>query len=328
MLNKRQRSKLLFCLRLAFGVILLLVFLKIVDIDRVKLVLASARLHLIGVAIAGMIMNCFLMTYRWACLLWIQKPNIPFSQLLRFYFISGFLGGFLPTSMSSDFLRIYYTSRRTSDPKGVLSSVVVDRIIGSFSAAIIALMGFIVLQLTDPVQIGSVIPFEVLAFLFLCIGVPLALQNAAVVGTTTELLRRFAGRKWHKKVLNICDSFLLYQNHGALMMKVLLISFLSHTLAILVFYIIAKGFSAEISIMYFFLFIPLAGFVTMLPVSVGGIGIFEGAIVFLFSRAGMSPEMCLSISLVNRALLLIATLPGGVMYLLTGLSRKELIHNA
>jgi uncharacterized membrane protein YbhN (UPF0104 family) len=73
-----------------------------------------------------------------------------------------------------------------------------------------------------------------------------------------------------------------------------------------------------------FVFIPLVIFVATLPVSVGGVGLVEGGLIFFLSKAGMPLQMCLSTSLVYRALQLACLLPGAVIYLCNGASVKEL----
>jgi hypothetical protein len=50
----------------------------------------------------------------------------------------------------------------------------------------------------------------------------------------------------------------------------------------------------------------------------------EAAMVFFFSTVGMPAEMCLGIVLVRRGLLLLSSLPGGMLYVLEGFPVKEL----
>jgi len=120
------------------------------------------------------------------------------------------------------------------------------------------------------------------------------------------------------------EDVLLYQKEYRLMLKVLTISFLNLLIAVFEFYLIARAFSAEPSIGFYLIFVPLAIFLAMLPVSLGGVGILEVAMVFFFSKVGMSAEMCLGIVLVRRALLFLFALPGGMFYILEGFPAKKL----
>jgi hypothetical protein len=56
----------------------------------------------------------------------------------------------------------------------------------------------------------------------------------------------------------------------------------------------------------------------MLPVSMSGLGVREGAYVYLFAQAGVSTAQALAMSLLIYALRVAAGLVGGVLYALQG----------
>ncbi|MEW6001535.1 MAG: lysylphosphatidylglycerol synthase transmembrane domain-containing protein [Nitrospirota bacterium] len=322
MKNKLIRKKIWVYLRLIFGIFLLLLLIRMIDMEQMRIIITSAVPHLIILGFLGILLNCLLMTYRWASILWIQQPDISFGHLMRFYFTSAFLGNFLPVNVSSDIFRIYCASKYTCDIKGSISSILVDRIIGTFSLAIVTMIAFMALQKTNQIKIGLATSYSIFAVLLCSILIPLALRQAIVIDVIRNLLSRFEGRLF-KKARDMLENILMYQYQHQVIVKVLLISFLSHLNTILVYYIIAESFSANTSIGYFFLFIPLTSFLTMLPLSVGGIGVLEAGMVFLFSKVGMPIEMCLSIAISYRVLLIIATLPGGVVYAIKGFPAKK-----
>jgi uncharacterized membrane protein YbhN (UPF0104 family) len=108
------------------------------------------------------------------------------------------------------------------------------------------------------------------------------------------------------------------------MLKALIISLLNLVIASFEFYAVGVGFSSEVSIGYYLIFVPLAIFLSMLPISWGGIGILEASMVFFFSKVGMPAEMCLSIVIVRRALFLLSTIPGGMFYMIEGFPVRKL----
>ena len=72
-------------------------------------------------------------------------------------------------------------------------------------------------------------------------------------------------------------------------------------------------------IWYYFLFVPITSIVTILPVSFAGLGVREGAYVFLFIQAGMPRETALSLSLLVYVISIFAPgLIGGAVYVLKG----------
>jgi glycosyltransferase 2 family protein len=314
----------LFYLRLGIAIILLVILVSMVDFHRMGLTLASVKPHLIVAGLVCMLVNYCLKTYRWASILWIRRPDIPFGQLARFNFVSIFLGNFLPTSISSDIVRVYYVSRHTTDPRAAVSSIFADRIIGTFALAIVTIVAFLVLKQTNLFPMGSVVSYGIIAFLLLMLALPLSLRNTAVLDGIRWLLDRLVGRKLFESVQDMAEHLRLYGNQAAVVTKVLSISFLNLFIAVLEFYLIAKAFSAQVPIGYFFLFIPLVIFLATLPVSVGGLGLIEAGLVFFFSKVGMPIETCFGTALVYRALQLTCMLPGAAIYLFNGFSVKQL----
>ena len=313
-----------FFLRLGIAVFLILVILRMVDFHDMGVTFASVKPHLIVTGLLIMLLNYCLKTYRWALILWIRRPEIPFGQLARFNFVSIFLGSFLPSSVSADIVRVYYVSQHTADPRAAISSIFADRIIGTFSLAIVTTAAFLVLLETELFPIGSILSYGIGALLLLTLALPLTLRNRAVLHSITQLVERFAGRRLFAGVQDMSDHLRSYGSAGAVMIKVLSISFVNLFIAVLEFYLIAKGFSTQVSIGYFLVFIPLVIFLATLPVSVGGMGLVEAGLVFFFSKIGMPLEMCFGTALVYRALQLTCMLPGAAIYLFNGFSIKEL----
>ncbi|MCK4822914.1 flippase-like domain-containing protein, partial [bacterium] len=66
--------------------------------------------------------------------------------------------------------------------------------------------------------------------------------------------------------------------------------------------------------LYFFLFVPIISVLTMLPISLNGIGIREGAFVFFFTKVGISSAQALSMSILTYTIVLLASLIGGLIY--------------
>jgi uncharacterized protein (TIRG00374 family) len=322
--NKTARSKVFFYLRLAVGVGLLLILFKIIDFHQMGRILASTQPYFVVLGFLAILLNFLLKTYRWASIVWFRVPSISFDDLIRFNLISMFFGIFLPGSVLPDIVRIYQVSKQTSKLKSAISSIIVDRIIGNLSTAIITVVAFIALQQTGFIPSGSFFSYGIFGFLLFSLGAPIALKNTSLIASMRRLSNRLAGTKLFGRAWDTYEDFLLYQHEYRLLLKALSISFLNLLLAVFEFYLIALAFSAAPSIGYYLIFVPLAIFLAMLPVSLGGVGVLEAAMVFFFSKVGMSAEMCLSIVLVRRALLVLFALPGGLFYILEGLPAKKL----
>ena len=106
----------------------------------------------------------------------------------------------------------------------------------------------------------------------------------------------------------------------------LAISLVFNILLIAVNYLIALSLGIEIPLWYFLLFIPLTSFLLVLPISLSGLGVREGAYVYLFAQAGVSAPLALAMSLLFYALNVATGLIGGVLYVFEG--TREYVENA
>jgi len=224
--QKIGKAGTLFYLRLGIAGFILLVLLRMVDFHHMGGTLASVKPQLIIVGLSIMLLNYCLKTYRWALILWVRRPDISFGRLARFNFVSIFLGSFLLSSVSADIARVYYVSQHTADPRAAISSIFADRIIGTFSLAIVTIAAFLVLLETELFPIGSILSYGIAAFLLLTLALPFPLRSGAVLRNTA--LRTIRRKKPLRGVQDMSDhlrSIRERRGSAAVMIKVLLISF-------------------------------------------------------------------------------------------------------
>jgi hypothetical protein len=79
-------------------------------------------------------------------------------------------------------------------------------------------------------------------------------------------------------------------------------------------YLISLALGGGISLLHIFLFTPLITFVLLIPISIGGIGLNQSAYVFFFNLVGVPEQKSLAMSLIMQAIIIISSLPGGVLW--------------
>ena len=67
--------------------------------------------------------------------------------------------------------------------------------------------------------------------------------------------------------------------------------------------------------MYFVIFIPIMFVITLIPVSIGGLGVREGVLVVLFSSVGAPAEISIGAGLVSQVLQIFVAAPVLVLWL-------------
>ena len=95
------------------------------------------------VAIALVLLDRAIMAYRWFVLLrpLEGKSLPPFGTILRIFFVSTFVGTFLPASVGGDVVRAYSLSNHGVPKADSMASVFVDRMLGVLSVLLMALVG-------------------------------------------------------------------------------------------------------------------------------------------------------------------------------------------
>lgn len=80
-------------------------------------------------------------------------------------------------------------------------------------------------------------------------------------------------------------------------------------------YILSRGLSMKIAFISVLSFIPVVSIISLIPVTISGIGLREGAFVVLFGLVGVSPEKAMTLSIAWFLSIVIGSLPGFVGYL-------------
>ena len=311
-------------LRLLISAILIGVLLVMVDLGEVIHLFSRAKLSLLLIACLWAFIDRFIMIYRWALLLNTNGTRVSLLRIGQIHFMSSFLGNFIPFSMAPDVLRAYSVSKHTGDFIHPFSSTMVDRLLGLLSLSMIAFGALFGILILNPSFISPSVYYSVIGgILVLGISV-LLLCNRVLIDKLLSVFRWPGRSKVFSKIMEVYTSCLDYKNHVDTALKVFGLCFINQIGAILMTYVIALALHVDVAIIYFFLFVPIVSFLSNLPASVNGLGVYEAGTVYLFSVAGVSMPEALAIALLGRIVNLIATLPGGVIYALNGTAFRKL----
>jgi uncharacterized protein (TIRG00374 family) len=251
---------------------------------------------------------------KWNILLRAQGIHVPFRSLLSYSFIGAFFSNFLPANVGGDVMRGYGLARHTARTAEAAVSVVVDRLVGFMafmsSAVVAALVTVVATGRTDleglAVAAGG-------ALLVLMLGFAVILSRR---------LRALAERLFRWRLLaplapiygRLSEAVGAYRFRYAALAGAYLTSLGVLLLSNLVNYLLAQSLGGGISLLYVFLFNPLVAFALLIPVSVGGLGVNQGAYVFFYGLAGVPEKLALAVSLLMQMVIYISSLPGGLLW--------------
>ncbi|HTY08988.1 MAG TPA: lysylphosphatidylglycerol synthase transmembrane domain-containing protein [Candidatus Edwardsbacteria bacterium] len=270
-------------------------------------------------AVAAYVVVNGLCAWRWQVLLRARGVETGFWPLQR-YFLNGlFFGNFLPTTVGGDLMRAYLVADQCSKRSDALASVLVDRVIGLFGVILTGVAGLILVARTgQELALLKAMAVSITAALLL---VALFL-NKALVRKFRWMLRVPLIERIEQQLVDFYHSIYVYRTHPLAVVWAFLQSLLIQLMVVVTAYCIALSMHLGISIRPFVLYMPVIGAVSMVPVSINGWGLQEGAFIVFFGRAGLSRPEALSLGFLYHLVAVAISLAGGLLWLFYGGRRK------
>jgi len=321
------KKTLLFILKACVSVSLLTFLLVNIDWDTVFNSLGSANIYLLVFASFLNFVERLEMTYKWNLLIKIRNIFVSFGRLFWINAIGSFLGLFLPSSVGTDVVRGYYLVRNNSEKSVSISSVFVDRVLGMFALLI---LGVISVFFAGDVISKYNIKIYVVGLFILSILTVYLFQKDWVINYFQKIKKPVRFKKIFEYSIKLHNSILEYKKYPKTLLQSFLVTLLVQITRVLTYYFIALAFDINIPIVYYFLFVPLIMIVMMLPISVGGFGLREGAFVGFFTLVGMSINDAVIISFINSFLDSLNTIilgGGGYLFYKSPLKEQTILEN-
>ncbi|MEW5746886.1 MAG: lysylphosphatidylglycerol synthase transmembrane domain-containing protein [Nitrospirota bacterium] len=267
-------------------------------------------------AVALYLLAAYLSTLRWKLLV---PCTVGTRRLFSMYMIGSFFNTYLPGGIGGDAVKAYYLSREMigrqksgSDRQCpaieapltiAVASVFMDRYIGFGALLLIGMTVFpFGISLLESASSSVPVLWAIPSLLILFIA-------------ATIVIFKFS---WGRQVQFLQRAYQYFHTHTIrrdTLVTALLYSVALQLLGIIAVYVLAKGLSLNISFLSLLVFLPIIIVFSMIPVSISGIGLREGAFVFLLGGIGVPPERSFTLSLVWFSSVFVAGLWGLFEYL-------------
>lgn len=325
MSSKRKR---LFQLLISFALLGVLIYW--IDLGRMWTILLKADVLLLILALMITTCNRILMAIKWNILLRAKGIHLSWNEVTRIYYTSTFLGLFLPPTVGMDTVKAYRVSRKGADLTDVISSIVMERVLGMIALLVFGIMGgiiFITMYADVDFNMMSVLRL----FVALAIGgvllfvVSLSKSFGAVVLKFFDIVPKRGKyvRKASEKLEILYRSFHRYSENKGVIGVFFMLTCVENVLPIIRPFIIALALDAYVPLSYLFVIVPIELVLIRLPISFDGFGIREGIFVYFLALIGMGPDVAFTIGLTNHLLFLIAIVPGWLFYVMDGKYREK-----
>jgi glycosyltransferase 2 family protein len=269
-----------------------------------RLVLVLAWLMLLG--------SNLLASFQWERLLQAVDIRIPFWKVCAYYHVGLFFNNFLPAGIGMDVARVMDASRYGPNRAAAVSTVVMDRIIGTVALAGLALVT--TLPAIDRFHLsliyGALVVFFASSVLLLW-----AVFHPGLLPAIERLLARFGlgGLKPHLDEL--AARFQHFRGRRRLLAGLFVVAVLVQLSRIAVHVLVARALGIGTPLTYFFLFVPLLAVIVSLPISLNGIGVREGAGIILFGLVGVQRAPAFSLQFTTYLVGVAVSLIGMLIFL-------------
>jgi uncharacterized membrane protein YbhN (UPF0104 family) len=247
-------------------------------------------------------------TLRWQMLAGMLGLGGRLRDYLAFYFVGMFFNLVLPTSVGGDVVRAWYlgrqqgpvppTGRRTS----AFLSVLADRVNGFAVLILVACAA----ALCCPTPLPRWISWTVAGMGAACV---LGLAMLPALPWLQKVLPA------HPRLTHLMEGAALYLRDRRGMFAVTVLSLVVQVANILIAWLVGEGLGLQVPPLYYGVLIPLVSILTLLPISLNGMGLREGGTVLLLAPLGIASAPAVTLSLLIFAVYTAASLAGGVVYL-------------
>ena len=284
-----------------------------IDFDQVVAILAKSHGGFILIALILQLGSTVMAAYRWRLIMQLLVFKERVSFYVQSYFKGTFFNQVLPGSIGGDAVRIIELSQMGYDKKDAIYGIFVDRVVGLVGLLVLNLLANNLFYGTFPTWLYQLINFitigGILSFIALLNFHHLHfLERYKFIDLIYRLGKRMQALYGDKRVL--------LQHIG--------VSVIVHLLSVLTIYALALSIDVKLPPQVFLIAIPPVFLLTIVPISLAGWGVREGAMVGILMLIGAQKEKILVISILYGLLLILSAMPGAYFWVKNKTKHKEI----
>ncbi|HKJ26374.1 MAG TPA: lysylphosphatidylglycerol synthase transmembrane domain-containing protein [Anaerolineales bacterium] len=249
-------------------------------------------------AFALMIGSRIFISLRWIFLVRGSEEKIPFGPALKICFAGLFSNNFMPSTVGGDVVRLAGVYQAGVSGGLGAASLVVDRLVGIAGMAAFLPFGLpILLAYESPAASSGLFSSPWLAFA--------AAPGGSLWRKLTQTVKGFLGKLfesigfWLRRPKTLVLPFLATFAHMACLFGTI--------------WVILTGLGEPITFLTVGGLWSMVYFVTLVPISVNGLGVQELSITYLYTTlVGVTEPHSLTLALLYRTMMMVASLPGAL----------------
>ena len=276
-----------------------------VDFEKIVNILQNVNITIVIYSLILLIIQVFVATTRWFFVLKCQNIEISYGRVLQILWSGLFFNQAMPSSVGGDVIRGYYLKKQGITLGRATVGVLMDRLFGMLGLILLVLFSipFVFELVNDSIARTGV--------LFITLGASFTLM---FMFFTDKLPGNFSHLRIIKGFYALSKGARHCISNRFSGIIILILSLLLHIISVVAVMIISIGIGINIEWLGFLLIIPLVTLIMVVPVSIAGWGVREGAMVVGFSYLSVESEAALALSILYGLTILVVALPGGIIW--------------
>ena len=276
------------------------------DLGQAAELISRANLPLIAATLLVVSLANLVVGWRWHLVLAAEAPSPGSTTLMKIMFVGLFFNQILPTGVGGDIVRAWRCGRVGIALGAAIRSILLDRACGYLVLVVLYAVGLPSLLhiLPGARERGAVLAVLAVGLLGLVAllsldRLPRPILRLRFITPFAELSR--AGRRLFTNPRQCC--------------AVLGLSVITIALTVLAFKFVGDAIGSRVSLGSWMMIVPPVTLIQLVPISLAGWGVREAALVVALGSFGVPAEAALAISVLVGLCLIVAGLPGGLIWL-------------
>ncbi|WP_318505572.1 lysylphosphatidylglycerol synthase transmembrane domain-containing protein [Bacillus sp. T3] len=250
-----------------------------------------------------------------------ERHDTSYFKLWRYYYIGLFFNNFMPGSIGGDAMRIFYLGKRVGMPQAT-ASVAFERLTSGIALTVIVLISSLFMESVRPFMLPIFVVVSIIVVMMVILSWWMKRQtlqvDSGLVGTDDNQANRLLVgiNKVIQALCRIGNEAENYHYQGRIWWLIIgVLSLLFQIGLAWINRLLFLGFGIVLPWLDLIVIISLISFITMLPVSLNGMGVRETCYILFFKELGVPDEIAVAVSLLFFIQVTISSLGGGLFLL-------------
>jgi len=285
------------------GIAIFVYLLVKLDLKEILNEISRANLFFIAISVALVFVFLTTQTLKWYVIAKIQEIEVPFKDAFKINLISSFYGLITPSRLGT-VMRAEYLKKYTKNIGKGLSNFTLDKVLDLISIFFIAIIfSFVFREKLDFIPVE----FFIIIFLGLIVLTFIFINKERAKFLLRFVYNKFIPRKKREFFKATFESF--YENIPKKRYFILffMLNLLNWIVLETITYFIGLSLGINLPLIFYLAILPIVTLVSMIPITIGGLGTREATMITLFGIFGASAEKVFSMSLIS--LLIVSLIP-------------------